>query len=98
MATAKFKPIIVSVRYTLKHPRIISLISAHQDSLSKLMMESVGSPINVSGLLKYMSISTNRWKKILEGAEPTLGEAIRYGSYYKIELSSLYEKLPVKTK
>lgn len=92
----KPKPIIVSVRYTIGHPRIKSLISEHQKGLSDQMLKTAKSELNVGPLLKEMSISTNRWKKILKGCEPTLGEAIRYSNYYEIELSALYEVLPVK--
>lgn len=96
MHKAKPAPIIVSVRYSLRHPRIKSLIPKHQKDLSDMMMEQTRSPLNVRPLLKYIGISGTRWANIISGSEPTLGEAIRYADYYKLELASIYEKLPVK--
>ncbi len=44
-----------------------------------------------------MDIGRNRWNKILAGAEPTLGEAVKYAEHYRIDLSQLYSVIPAKT-
>lgn len=95
---AKIKPKALWIRYTLKHPRIKSLIPEHFENVQRQVIQAGATGYNTTPLLESMGIPTKRFLAILDGAMPTLGEVVGYATYFDIEISSLYTVLPFKQK
>jgi len=86
------KPIAVYARYTLKHPRVVSLIPDHFNALDKMTRQSThGTGFNRKALYDFMGIPPKRFDAIVKGAMPMLHEAEAYAAYFGIELSEMYK-------
>jgi len=89
-------PIALFIRYQLKHPRIISLIPDHFTALEKIVKAAGGTKYHLAPLIESMGITQRRWKAILEGSMPTLGEAVGYAEYFELDISAIYKVIPIK--
>ena len=93
----EIRPKALWIRYTLKHPRIISLIPQHFNDLERIVKENGGTQYNIAPVLQSMGIPSRRWRAIRNGAMPTLGETVGYAEHFKIEIENLYEVIPTET-
>ena len=77
----------INIRYTPKRKRNFQLVEHYQ--AKKMKLEKVGGTINEQELIEAIGITMERWKKLLAGGEPTLGEAAAYSNYFRINITKL---------
>lgn len=83
----------INIRYETTEERVVSRIPEHYSRLLT-EMHLRNAQYNHKPLMAALCVTKKRFRLLVDGCEPTLGEIDRYSQFFKLPITDLYTSKP----